>query len=163
MSEQIDQALSANTMLACIEIESETFPPGLDEDVIRRLSAMKDEPEDDEWRLQAYRKWLEMEEPDWAHVDYPKVDYQSISYYSAPKSMKDKPKSPDEVDPELRTYEKLGIPLHEQEMLVGVAVDAVSTRFLWSPPSARNWKKPALFSARFRKQLKNTLSWLKSI
>ena len=79
-----------------------------------------------EWRLKAYHSWLEMEEPDWAHVDYPKVDYQAISYYSAPKSMKDKPQSLDEVDPELlRTYEKLGIPLHEQEMLAGVAVDAV--------------------------------------
>ena len=79
-----------------------------------------------EWRLKSYHAWLEMEEPDWAHVDYPKIDYQAISYYSAPKSMKDKPKSLDEVDPELlRTYEKLGIPLHEQEMLAGVAVDAV--------------------------------------
>ena len=79
-----------------------------------------------EWRLKSYSAWLEMEEPDWAHVDYPKIDYQSISYYSAPKSMKDKPQSLDEVDPELlRTYEKLGIPLHEQEMLAGVAVDAV--------------------------------------
>ena len=128
MSEQIDQALKRKYDAGFVsEIESETFPPGLDEDVIRRLSAMKDEPEwMTEWRLQAYRKWLKMEEPDWAHVDYPKVDYQSISYYSAPKSMKDKPKSLDEVDPELlRTYEKLGIPLHEQEMLAGVAVDAV--------------------------------------
>jgi len=88
---------------------------------------MKEEPEWMlEWRLKAYRSWLEMEEPDWAHVDYPKIDYQAISYYSAPKSMKDKPQSLDEVDPELlRTYEKLGIPLHEQEMLAGVAVDAV--------------------------------------
>ena len=79
-----------------------------------------------DWRLEAFRVWKQMEEPDWAHVDYPKIDYQAISYYSAPKSMKDKPKSLDEVDPELlRTYEKLGIPLHEQEMLAGVAVDAV--------------------------------------
>ncbi|WP_404401053.1 Fe-S cluster assembly protein SufB [Idiomarina seosinensis] len=128
MSEQIDQALERKYDAGFISaIESETFAPGLDEDVIRRLSAMKDEPEwMTEWRLQAYRRWLKMEEPDWAHVDYPKIDYQSISYYSAPKSMKDKPKSLDEVDPELlRTYEKLGIPLHEQEMLAGVAVDAV--------------------------------------
>ncbi|MEC9125845.1 MAG: Fe-S cluster assembly protein SufB, partial [Pseudomonadota bacterium] len=109
------------------EIESETFESGLDESVIRRISAMKNEPEWMlEWRLKSYHAWLEMEEPDWAHVDYPKIDYQAISYYSAPKSMKDKPKSLDEVDPELlRTYEKLGIPLHEQEMLAGVAVDAV--------------------------------------
>ncbi|GEA11804.1 Fe-S cluster assembly protein SufB [Alteromonas sp. KUL49] len=128
MSEQIEQALERKYDAGFYsEIESETFENGLDESVIRRISAMKDEPEWMlEWRLKAYHSWLEMEEPDWAHVDYPKIDYQAISYYSAPKSMKDKPKSLDEVDPELlRTYEKLGIPLHEQEMLAGVAVDAV--------------------------------------
>ena len=128
MSEQIEQALERKYDAGFYsEIESETFESGLDESVIRRISAMKNEPEWMlEWRLKSYRAWLEMEEPDWAHVDYPKIDYQSISYYSAPKSMKDKPQSLDEVDPELlRTYEKLGIPLHEQEMLVGVAVDAV--------------------------------------
>ncbi|BFT29668.1 Fe-S cluster assembly protein SufB [Alteromonas sp. D210916BOD_24] len=128
MSEQIEQALERKYEAGFYsEIESETFESGLDESVIRRISAMKNEPEWMlEWRLKSYRAWLEMEEPDWAHVDYPKIDYQAISYYSAPKSMKDKPKSLDEVDPELlRTYEKLGIPLHEQEMLAGVAVDAV--------------------------------------
>ena len=128
MSEQIEQALERKYDAGFYsEIESETFESGLDESVIRRISAMKNEPEWMlEWRLKAYHSWLEMEEPDWAHVDYPKVDYQAISYYSAPKSMKDKPLSLDEVDPELlRTYEKLGIPLHEQEMLAGVAVDAV--------------------------------------
>ncbi|RUO25454.1 Fe-S cluster assembly protein SufB [Aliidiomarina minuta] len=128
MSEQIDQALSRKYDAGFVsEIESETFPIGLDEDVIRRISAMKEEPEWMlEWRLKAYHAWLKMDEPEWAHVDYPRMDYQSISYYSAPKSMKDKPQSLDEVDPELlRTYEKLGIPLHEQEMLAGVAVDAV--------------------------------------
>ncbi|NMH59009.1 Fe-S cluster assembly protein SufB [Alteromonas ponticola] len=128
MSEQIEQALSRKYEAGFYsEIEAETFENGLDESVIRRLSAMKNEPEWMlEWRLKAYRAWLEMEEPDWAHVNYPKIDFQAISYYSAPKSMKDKPKSLDEVDPELlRTYEKLGIPLHEQEMLAGVAVDAV--------------------------------------
>ena len=128
MSEQIEQALERKYDAGFYsEIESETFESGLDESVIRRISAMKNEPEWMlEWRLKSYRAWLEMEEPDWAHVDYPKIDYQSISYYSAPKSMKDKPQSLDEVDPELlRTYEKLGIPLHEQEMLAGVAVDAV--------------------------------------
>lgn len=79
-----------------------------------------------EWRLKAYRRWLEMEEPDWAHVGYPKIDYNSISYYSAPKRKEDMPQSLDEVDPELlKTYEKLGIPLHEREKLAGVAVDAV--------------------------------------
>src|SRR5690554_1263771 len=109
------------------EIESDTFEPGLNEDVIRRLSEIKQEPEFMlEWRLKAYRRWLEMDEPEWAHVDFPKVDYNSISYYSAPKRPEDMPQSLDEVDPELlRTYEKLGIPLHERAKLAGVAVDAV--------------------------------------
>jgi len=109
------------------QIESETLPPGLDEDVIAFISAKKEEPEWMlQWRLKAYRAWLEMTEPTWAHVHYPKIDYQALSYYSAPKSMADRPKSLDEVDPELlRTYEKLGIPLHEQAALAGVAVDAV--------------------------------------
>ena len=108
-------------------VESDTLPPGLDEDVIRFISNKKGEPDWMlEWRLEAYRGWLEMVEPEWAHVRYPKVDFQALSYFSAPKSMADKPKSLDEVDPELlRTYEKLGIPLHEKEMLAGVAVDAV--------------------------------------
>jgi Fe-S cluster assembly protein SufB len=79
-----------------------------------------------DWRLKAYQTWLKMDEPEWAHVHYPEIDFQAISYYSAPKSMADKPQSLDEVDPELlRTYEKLGIPLHEQEMLAGVAMDVV--------------------------------------
>ncbi|MGX5914310.1 Fe-S cluster assembly protein SufB [Aliidiomarina sp. Khilg15.8] len=128
MSEQIEQAISRKYDAGFVsDIESDTFAAGLDESVIERISVMKNEPQWMlEWRLKAFRTWLKMEEPDWAHVDYPKIDYQSISYYSAPKSMKDKPKSLDEVDPELlRTYEKLGIPLHEQEMLAGVAVDAV--------------------------------------
>ncbi len=128
MSEQIEQALSKQYEAGFVsEIESETFEAGLNEDIIRRISSMKNEPEWMlEWRLKAFRSWLEMEEPEWAHVEYPKIDFQAISYYSAPKSMKDKPQSLDEVDPELlRTYEKLGIPLHEQEMLAGVAVDAV--------------------------------------
>src|SRR6056297_1623080 len=109
------------------EIESDTLPPGLDESVVRAISAKKNEPEwMTEWRLKAYRHWLTMEEPAWPNVTYPKVDFQSISYFSAPKSAEDRPKSLDEVDPELlATYEKLGIPLREQEMLAGVAVDAV--------------------------------------
>lgn len=128
MTEQIDKALNREYEAGFVSnIESETFEPGLSEDIIRRISAMKNEPEWMlDWRLQAYAKWLEMEEPEWAHVNYPKIDFQEISYYSAPKSMADKPKSLDEVDPELlRTYEKLGIPLLEQQMLAGVAVDAV--------------------------------------
>jgi Fe-S cluster assembly protein SufB len=109
------------------DIEQETFPPGLNEDVIRALSAKKNEPQWMlEWRLKAFRHWQKMVEPEWANVDYEPVDYQAISYYSAPKSAKDRPKSLDEVDPELlETYNKLGIPLKEQEMLAGVAVDAV--------------------------------------
>jgi len=109
------------------DIEQDTLPPGLDEDVIRFISAKKKEPEWMlEWRLDAYRGWLEMREPTWHNVHYPPIDYQSMVYYAAPKSQSDRPKSLDEVDPEIvRTYEKLGIPLREQEMLAGVAVDAV--------------------------------------
>ena len=133
------------------EVEQDTLPPGLDEDVIRHISAKKNEPEWLlEWRLQAYRQWLEMTEPEWAHVHYPKIDYEAISYFAAPKSDKDRPKSLDgavreaqsvnldlraaeqavaagaEVDPKLlETYDKLGIPLHERARLAGVAVDAV--------------------------------------
>ncbi len=108
-------------------IESDTLPPGLDESVIRTISARKEEPQWLlEWRLDAYRRWLEMTPPEWAQVKYPPIDHNAISYFSMPKSMADKPKSLDEVDPELlATYEKLGIPLHEQAMLAGVAVDAV--------------------------------------
>ena len=108
-------------------IESDTLPPGLNEDVVRFISAKKQEPEWMlEWRLKAFRMWQEMTVPNWAHVEHPPVDFQAISYYSAPKSMEDRPKSLDEVDPELlRTYEKLGIPLYEQEVLAGVAMDIV--------------------------------------
>ena len=109
------------------DIESDTLPPGLNEDVIRALSAKKEEPAFMlEWRLEAYRNWLKMTEPDWAQVNYTKPDFQAISYYSAPKNSEDGPKSLDEVDPKLlETYNKLGIPLHEQMMLAGIAVDAV--------------------------------------
>ena len=109
------------------DIESDSFAPGLNEDVIRALSAIKGEPEFLlEWRLEAYRHWLTMEHPEWAFVEFPKIDFQEISYYSAPKSMADGPQSLDEVDPKLiDTYNKLGIPLEEQMRLAGVAVDAV--------------------------------------
>jgi len=108
-------------------IESDTLPPGLNEDVIRLISLKKHEPEFMlEWRLNAYREWLKMTPPDWQHLQIAAIDYQAISYYSAPKSKKDGPKSLAEVDPELlATYEKLGIPLHERAALAGVAVDAV--------------------------------------
>jgi Fe-S cluster assembly protein SufB len=109
------------------DIEEDRVPAGLNEDVIRLISAKKREPEFlTEWRLKAYRHWLTMTEPTWAHVRYTPIDYQSISYYSAPKSRENAPKSLDEVDPKLlETYDKLGIPLHERAKLAGVAVDAV--------------------------------------
>lgn len=108
------------------DIDADRIPAGLSEDVVRLISAKKNEPKFMlDWRLKAYRHWLTMKEPTWANVHYPPIDYQSIIYYSAPKSNK-APKSLDEVDPELlKTYEKLGIPLRERELLAGVAVDAV--------------------------------------
>ncbi len=109
------------------DIESDTVPPGLDEDVVRLISRKKDEPQFLlDWRLKAFRHWQTMTEPNWAYVKYPPIDFQSISYFSAPKQNKDGPKSLAEVDPKLlETYEKLGIPLHERARLAGVAVDAV--------------------------------------
>jgi Fe-S cluster assembly protein SufB len=109
------------------DIEMETAPKGLSEDIVRFISMKKGEPEWLlDWRLKAYRHWLTMPEPDWAAVSFPPIDYQDSYYYAAPKSKKDGPKSLDEVDPDLLdTYKKLGIPLEEQERLAGVAVDAV--------------------------------------
>ena len=110
------------------DVETDTLPPGLNEDVIRHISAKKEEPEWlIDWRLKAFRHWQTMEEPRWPHVQYEPIDYQGISYYSAPGAKdKDRPKSLDEVDPKLlETYDKLGVPLHERERLAGVAVDAV--------------------------------------
>src|SRR5205814_5292754 len=111
-------------------IESEKAPKGLSEDIVRFISAKKNEPDWMlAWRLDAYKRWLTMREPKWAKVEYGPIDYQDIYYYSAPKK-KDGPKSLDEVDPEiLRTYEKLGIPLREQEILAGVANVAVDAVF----------------------------------
>ncbi|MDH3511977.1 MAG: Fe-S cluster assembly protein SufB [Gammaproteobacteria bacterium] len=108
-------------------IESDTVPPGLDEDVIRLISHKKQEPQFMlDWRLKAYRHWLTQRSPDWAKLNLKPIDYDDISYYSAPKSRDDGPKSLEEVDPKLlETYEKLGIPLHERAALAGVAVDAV--------------------------------------
>jgi len=109
------------------EIEEDSVPAGLSEDIIRAISSKKSEPDWMlEWRLRAYRQWLTLKEPTWANVHYGAIDYQAIRYYSAPKQRGDGPKSLAEVDPELlRTYEKLGIPLAERELLAGVAVDAV--------------------------------------
>ena len=128
MSDQINAYLENDYAAGFVtDVEADTLPPGLNEDVVRFISAKKNEPEWLlEWRLQAYRDWSAMVEPSWAHLKHPKIDFDAVSYYSSPKSMADRPKSLDEVDPELlRTYEKLGIPLHEQEALAGVAVDVV--------------------------------------
>jgi Fe-S cluster assembly protein SufB len=109
------------------DIDADTVPPGLDEDVIRLISRKKNEPEFMlEWRLKSFRHWLTMKEPSWAHLRVAPIDYQAISYYSAPRPKTDGPKSLDEVDPKLlETYDKLGIPLHERARLAGIAVDAV--------------------------------------
>src|SRR5665213_3544644 len=109
------------------DIEMERAPKGLSEDTVRFISAKKNEPEWMlEWRLEAFRRWREMREPAWARVHYPPIDYQASYYYAAPKSQGERPKNLDEVDPKLlETYKKLGIPLSEQKMLAGVAVDAV--------------------------------------
>ena len=109
------------------DIDADTIPPGLSEEIITFISNKKEEPQWLlDWRLKAYRQWLKMKDPTWAKLDIEHIDYQAISYYSAPKSKDDAPKSLDEVDPKLlETYQKLGIPLDEQKMLAGVAVDAV--------------------------------------
>ena len=123
----IDEAISQDYKYGFVtDIEQDTIPPGLNEDVIRVISAKKGEPDWlKNWRLKAYKNWKKMKNPSWANITYPSIDYQSISYYSAPKEKKEL-KSLDEVDPELlETYNKLGIPLEEQKMLAGVAVDAV--------------------------------------
>ena len=128
MSEQIHELIRKDYEAGFVTaIESETIAPGLSEEVVRFISAKKGEPEWLlEWRLKAFAAWRGMPEPGWAHVHFPPVDFNAVSYYSAPKSLQDGPKSLDEVDPELlKTYEKLGIPLHERARLAGVAVDAV--------------------------------------
>ena len=127
-TEQIDEILKRGYDAGFVtDIEQEYAPPGLSEAIVAFISKKKQEPEWLlQWRLKAYRRWLEMTEPTWANVHYPKIDYQDICYYAAPKTNEDAPKSLDEVDPQLlETYEKLGIPLHEREILAGVAVDAV--------------------------------------
>ena len=125
--EQVQSATERYKYGFVTDIEMDHAPKGLSEDIVRFISAKKEEPEWLlEWRLKAYRHWLTMPEPEWAKVSHPPIDYQDSYYYAAPKSPDDGPKSLDEVDPKLlETYEKLGIPLKEQEMLAGVAVDAV--------------------------------------
>ena len=126
-AQQVEQLIGQKYKQGFVtDVAADTFPPGLDEDVIRALSIKKNEPEFMlQWRLKAYRHWLTMANPEWAFVNYPPIDYQAISYYSAPKQKKQLD-SLDEVDPELlKTYDKLGIPLYEQKRLANVAVDAV--------------------------------------
>src|SRR6266568_8391018 len=128
MSSTIEQLANQEYKYGFVtDIEADVAPPGLNEDIVRLISAKKNEPEWMlEWRLKALRHWFTMKEPSWANVHYGPIDYQAIRYYSAPKRRGDGPKSLAEVDPELlRTYEKLGIPLAERELLAGVAVDAV--------------------------------------
>ena len=127
-SKQLDELIGREYRHGFVTtLETDTVPRGLNEAVIRMISARKHEPEFMlDWRLKAFRHWLTMREPQWANIHHPVIDYQNISYYSAPKSEKNGPRSLSDLDPELlRTYEKLGIPLKEQEMLAGVAVDAV--------------------------------------
>src|SRR6266513_6062881 len=126
MSSQIDSLIAREYAAGFVtDIEQDTLPPGLDEDVVREISRLKGEPPFMlEWRLKAYRRWLTMKEPHWPNVHYPPIDYQATSYYSSPVTKKPLG-SLDEVDPTLlETYKKLGIPLYEQKMLAGVAVDA---------------------------------------
>jgi Fe-S cluster assembly protein SufB len=124
------------------EIEMDFAPKGVNEDIVRLISAKNEEPEWMlEWRLTAYRRWVEMVEPDWAMLNYPKIDYQDIYYYAKPKSMDVKPKSLDEVDPKLlATYAKLGIPLQEQMLLAGVEGLTLS---LWVRPFRPSWPRRA--------------------
>ncbi|MCM5704795.1 Fe-S cluster assembly protein SufB [Larsenimonas salina] len=127
-SEEMEQLVRREyTQGFVTDIESDTAPPGLNEDTIAFISKKKEEPQWMlDWRLEAFEQWKKMSEPDWSHLDYPPIDYQAISYFSAPKKPEDRPQSLDEVDPKLlETYEKLGIPLHERAALAGVAVDAV--------------------------------------
>jgi len=127
MSEVIEKAIEQDYKYGFVtDVEQDTLPPGLNEDVIRTISAIKKEPEFMlKWRLKSYRQWLKMGEPTWAKVDYNEIDYQAISYYSAPKK-KPELESLDEVDPELlKTFNKLGISIDEQKRLSGVAMDIV--------------------------------------
>ncbi|MFP5355804.1 MAG: Fe-S cluster assembly protein SufB, partial [Gemmatimonadota bacterium] len=127
MSSAIDQLVSKEYQYGfSTDIAADTIPPGLSEDVVRLISAKKNEPAFLlEWRLKAFRRWQQMTEPHWPNVTYPPIDYQAVSYYSAPRTAKPLG-SLDELDPKIKeTYDKLGIPLHEQKLLAGVAVDAV--------------------------------------
>ena len=145
------------------DIEQDTIAPGLDENVIRFISHKKGEPDWLlNWRLKAYKHWLNMDEPNWAKVQYPKIDYHSISYYSAPKDKSNGPKSLDEVDPELiKTYNKLGIPLEEQKMLSGVAVDAVFDSVSIATTFKKDLEKEGVIFCSFSEAVQNHPSLVK--
>jgi hypothetical protein len=145
------------------DIEVETVPRGLNEDIVRLISAKKQEPAWLlEWRLKAYRHWLTMTEPKWPNVHYPPVDFQDVIYYAAPKAKKQL-SSLDEVDPELRrTFEKLGIALDEQKRLAGVAWTRCSTACRWRRRSRASWPSWASSSARSPKRSASTPSWCAS-
>lgn len=140
------------------DVEQEFIPKGLNEDIIRLISAKKQEPQWLlEFRLDAYRRWCNMKMPSWAHLDIPPIDYQDIVYYAAPKSDKDRPK---EIDPALaETFEKLGIPLHEREVLAGVAVDAVFDSVSVTTTYRQVLSEKASYSALSRKRSENILIW----
>jgi len=157
------------------DIDMEFAPKGLNEDIVRFISRKKNEPDWLlEWRLKAFALWKKMEEPRWAAVSFPPIDYQDAYYYAAPKQ-KAKPKSLDEVDPELlRTYEKLGIPLKEQAILAGVEArararpTAAACPWRWTrcstaspspPPSRRGWRRRASSSAPSRRRCRTIPSW----
>src|ERR1700748_2602450 len=139
------------------DIESDSLPPGLDEDVVAAISQKKHEPKFLlEWRLKAFRHWLTMQEPTWAHVHYKPIDYQDISYYSAPRAPANAPKSIDEVDPKLlATYAKLGIPLHERARLAGVAVDAVFDSVLVATTFKEKLSKAGVIFCSFSDAVRN--------
>ena len=156
------------------KIESDKAPKGLSEDIVRFISAKKNEPEWMlAWRLDAYRRWLTMREPGWARVSYGPIDYQDLYYYSAPKK-KDGPKSLDEIDPEiLATYDKLGIPLREREALLGIRAarggevaamagsqsTRCSIRSRSRPPFKRSSPRPACSSCQFPTRCKSIPIW----
>jgi len=142
------------------DIESIRAPKGLNEDVIKFISNIKKEPQ---WmldfRLKAFERFQQLKEPDWQKPKYPKIDYQDLYYYSAPKSMDDKPKSLDELDPKLlETYKKLGIPLQEQARLNGIAVDAVFDSVSVATTFKEELQNKGLFFALYQKRFKNILS-----
>ena len=142
------------------DIENTRAPKGLNEDVIKFISNIKKEPQ---WmldfRLKAYERFKQLKEPDWQKPKYPKIDYQNLYYYSAPKSMKDKPKNLNDLDPKLlETYKKLGIPLQEQKRLNGIAVDAVFDSVSVATTLEKNLQNRGLFFVQFQKLYKIILN-----